>query len=72
MWHVIRGGGSEKKKKKKKNTHEKQHELAIHNQISLHFDLLAFQEKVQHYPDPWADLESRTPLRVPRNYPIVV
>ena len=23
-------------------------------------------------PDPWADLESRTPLRVPRNYPIVV
>ena len=24
------------------------------------------------YPDPWEDLESRTPLRVPRNYPIVV
>ena len=23
-------------------------------------------------PDPWADLESRTPLRVPRNYPILV
>ena len=23
-------------------------------------------------PDPWADLESRSPLRVPRNYPIVV
>ena len=23
-------------------------------------------------PDPWEDLESRTPLRVPRNYPIVV
>ena len=24
------------------------------------------------YPDPRADLESRTSLRVPRNYPIVV
>ena len=24
------------------------------------------------YPDPWADLESRTPLRDARNYPIIV
>ena len=24
------------------------------------------------YPDPWADLESRSPLRGPRNYPIIV
>ena len=23
-------------------------------------------------PDPWENLESRSPLRVPRNYPVVV
>ena len=26
----------------------------------------------RNYPDPWDDLESRSPLRVPRNYPKVV
>ena len=36
------------------------------------FELLHVQYVCKHSPDPWEDLENRSPLRVPRNYPIVV
>ena len=42
-----------------------------HEAISL--SILIMRHGRSHcFPDPWADLESRAPLRIPRNYPVVV
>ena len=43
--------------------------------LAVRSDASRFQSSRLHMstdPDPWEDLESRSPLRAPRNYPIVV